>query len=390
MNILYVTVDDVRTNASHNIRNVSLINCLATSGHNIYLLFKPSNKKSDQSISKLLKKSIVWSNVDSLYNESSPLSSKKSFFRALKSKIANIISKVMPFDPTIFRVKSLIRHTNFPTEIDVIISSSDPNSSHILGKKIKKKYPKALWIQYWGDVMSEDIQFNRFKRHLASLAEKRVLRLADYIVYTNPLVANYMKLKNTHIENRIKWIATPYAINDKCITNNRVVSSKIGYFGSYSNKNRDISNICKAASLINIPMVVVGNGDLEEMPGIEIKKRCDASELAKEEAKCDIVAIVENKYISLSDGTKGCLQIPGKLYHYSNSCFNVLVVCEGNMLRDNYEQYDRFVFCKNDVEDIKKSLKDIEKGIYKARIHEVDEFSNAFISKTWDSLIGGR
>ena len=386
MKILYATVDDLRTNASHNIRNASLIKCLAESGNDLYLLFRSTSRKRDVSICETLKTYSVWSNVKDYSDNDSSIEQKKAAKTSLKSRIANIISKIIPYDPSIIYVSSLFKKALIPCDVDVIISSSDPNSSHVLGKQLKKKYPKALWIQYWGDVMSEDVQHKRIKRLLSSISEKKLIKKADWVVYTNPLVSNYIKAKYPFSKEKVLWIATPFGMS-RNIKTSKDSFNKIGYFGSYSAKNRDISKICDASLLAKIPMVVIGEGTMQQIEGITFKKRCGMAELLEEEKSCTIVAIVENKYIRLSNGQNGCLQIPGKLYHYANSDFTILVACEGDMLEENYKDFKRFVFCKNNVADIVECLNRIKEGAYKSFVHPVKEFECSYISSQWEKLM---
>lgn len=389
MRVLFAVTTDMRINASRNIRNTSLIKLLKEQGHEVYVLMEKSHKTHDSALSTLLRENAFFCNK-SIENQKTVVL-KENFInnKSFKVKIALFLEKFLPYDPGVLKIKGIIASSELPNQIEVVISSSDPNSSHVLGEKLKKKYPKARWIQYWGDVMSEDIQHGYLKRRISKIAEYRLIKKADVVVYTNPIVADYMAKLNSKIKEKITWISTPFEVHEYNNTVNQL-PLKIGYFGSYSSKNRYINNICQAAISVGVPMVVVGSGDVELPNKIEKRERCPFEELVRYEQECSVVAMVENKYIRLANGDYGCLQVPGKLYHYANSNYQILVACEGDLLEKYYSQYDRYIFCKNDVRDIEAAIKGIVEGKYSSKIHTVKEFTNSGVSEQWKKVLDGR
>lgn len=69
-------------------------------------------------------------------------------------------------------------------EISTIITASDPYSSHILGFRLKRKFPNTKWIGIFGDPWSLDFSLGKFEKARRKWVEKKVIYHMDKYVFT--------------------------------------------------------------------------------------------------------------------------------------------------------------------------------------------------------------
>ena len=78
-------------------------------------------------------------------------------------------------------------------------------------------------------------------------------------------------------------------------------------------------------------------------------------------------------------------QIPGKIYQYSATDKTILFILDGTedeqaVLKDYFGKFNRYVFCRNTVEDITCAIRQIESGdIGSVRNVPLDDFEPAKI-----------
>mgnify|MGYP004527527113 FL=1 len=78
-------------------------------------------------------------------------------------------------------------------------------------------------------------------------------------------------------------------------------------------------------------------------------------------------------------------QIPGKIYQYSATGKTILFILDGTegeqtVLKDYFGKFNRYVFCRNTVEDITCAIRQIESGdIGSVRNVPLDDFEPAKI-----------
>ncbi len=176
MNVLFVSVFPLEYNTSATIRNKGVIQGLHDLGYSIdTLTIKPENTfiVFDNGINDLdhLIQNKYYIDSSSIYrkfmatkpnteNENTIDKLKPS---KLKSKIKKILLSLMVFDTQALSVTNKkikeVASTMNVEKYDLIISSSDPKSSHLLAKRLLELYPtqKIPWIQFWGDPMFNDI-----------------------------------------------------------------------------------------------------------------------------------------------------------------------------------------------------------------------------------------
>ena len=267
-----------------------------------------------------------------------------------------------------YYTKWVQRATNYTSSMnfDVIMSVSHPPASHKVAADIilkgNVKYKK--WIQVWFEPWFQ-VPFKKNKTKLIIEEERFLLKLADVVFYVNPIYFNKQKLIFPEYISKIQCIDLPVVINKKAETiqySLKPQSVSVGYFGNYYSSIRNIEPFYKSIQKMdNVNFLIIGDSDLVLKPtnNLIIKSRVNHDQIQRYESQVDVLIILSN----LSD------QIPGKVYNYSSSNKYVLFILDGNYqtkrdLKKYFGQYNRYVFCENNEDDIKEKLRDIIDGNY--------------------------
>lgn len=374
MNVLFVSAEPLENSSSANIRNIGLLKGLIQLGCSVSILTTQPNQDSvhhDPSLVNLefsetyyIKQKAIFNRFTSkksIPNESIKMPSDKSkkLMRILKKVFFTLYNYVSLYD--IRKILMSIPKRPFINEkFDLIISSSDPKSSHYLAERIIRLHPSnfSKWIQYWGDPFYTDINIKtKLPKTLVKYKELKMLSKCNLVVYVSPFTYNAQKELFSTQQNKMHFIPVPFLQSIIYpLVNNKILT--FGYFGDYYISDRDISKLIEAILDSEMRLVVYGRTDMNtdkyiNEGQININTRESYDVIRKKEGEVDVlVCICNNK------GT----QIPGKLYHYAATNKPILVI--GNS--DNYDemndylkQYNRYVFCKNSKDDIKNAMKKI-------------------------------
>lgn len=369
MNILYITLSSMDSNTSAMLRNKALLHGLLDYNHNVDLIaLKPTNytfKNNNQ---------IPYKNINIIKLEGNKIykyivNENNTFIGRIKRNLLPIVrglyQKFYVFDNTITVAKSLDTDILPNAYYDLIISSSDPKTSHYAAKTLIDKGLKyGQWIQYWGDPMTLDITKKFiYPNWIMSRIEKRILCLADKIIYVSPFTLKSQKNMFSKVADKMFFLPIPYT-EEKIYkrTNNEVFT--IGYFGAYYSKVRNIEPLYNACNGMqeNIFLNIIGDSDLnlDDKNNIKIYPRGDISAF---EDRSDLLVCILNK--------KGS-QIPGKIYHSAATNKPVLVILDGDNAKEMEHylaSFERFVLCKNNEKSIKEAILNI--------ISKNDEYSPA-------------
>jgi hypothetical protein len=258
---------------------------------------------------------------------------------------------------------------------EYIMSLSSPVSSHYVAERListgRLSYLK--WIQIWQDPWYHDLYTK--KDHSIFEEEFRLLNLADKIVYVSPLTYQYQKEVFPDCANKMIWAFLPCY---KTVFYPDMISNKdkitIGYFGEFVSTVRRIEPLAKAVDKCNrVNLIVCGNGDvnLKLFKNIRAYGRVDISKVEELQGECDILVNISN--------VKGG-QIPGKVYQYAGTSKSILFLLDGtdnemNMLEKVFGKYNRFIFCKNDENDIYNCLCNFDQNNQKTINEPVEDFS---------------
>lgn len=387
MRILFITLSSSKLNTSAMVRNNALITGLAKNGLKIDMLSIEVSKSSpsyDETIDWPSEVEIIEIEADKrieqyLSYSKDNKSIMKSFFKKTARKVFHAFSH---FDNTISHTKSINKKTLkkfFDTEYDVIISSSDPKSSHIMARMLIKngiKYGK--WIQYWGDPLTNDItRKNIYPVFISKYFERKILNGADIIIYVSPFTLEIQQRLFPKYKNRMFFLPIPYKEERKFEFQKKDGPFKLGYFGDYNSKSRNILPLYSAMSnkKNDDVLLIVGNSDiqLESNDYVKVLPRMRNAELHKKEEEVDVLICLLNK--------KGS-QIPGKLYHYAATNKPILVILDGDCqdaMKLYLDSFNRFIVCSNNEANIEQTLTKIMKE--NTRFQPVSKLNPTIISK---------
>ncbi len=370
MKVLYITLRPINMNTSSMIRNNSLIHGLLLNNCEVVMATVPdmtSNQYYDTSLNWDNGIEVVELGSNNLYNRlvSNNTNGKKKIKKQILKFLRIAFHKLSLFDNTI-KIAKRISISNVPqTYYDLVISSSDPKSSHIATHRLIKqglKYGK--WIQYWGDPLTIDITNKTFYPDwFIRTIEENILRVADRVVYVSPFTLEEQKKIFPKLTNKFAYIPTPYPeFGDEFNNSNHRKSKyiRIGYFGSYNSKYRDILPLYEVArdNQNEIGLIIAGDSDLvlDSLNNVQIKSRISQKEVKQLESACDILVCIFNR-----TGT----QIPGKLFHYAGTKKPVLLIVDSqsiNKVEEEFEKYKRYFICKNSKECIERAIFEISKA----------------------------
>lgn len=336
-------------------RMIGVVNGLYENGYKITILSIPFVGESTHELQECLQKSNVirlGEGKTTLYNNLGNGNSVKKHIRNVASKLAR---RIFPFDNSYAYLKYVDIHLLPDIRYDVVISISDPKTSHLAVKKLIKqglKYDR--WIQYWGDPFTYDITSELFyPKFIKKRIELSLFSKADRLVFVSPFTLNMQQKSFRNKAKLMRCCVPPYIkprIVKKCEHNDKF---EVGYFGSYMSVARNIKPLYNACSeLSNIHLSIVGNGDviLDSKENISILPR---GEVELMEDNCDLLVCILN-----SSGT----QIPGKIYHYAATNKPILIISDGEYgddIMSFLSVYDRYYFCRNNVNDIIKAINNI-------------------------------
>ena len=141
---------------------------------------------------------------------------------------------------------------------------------------------------------------------------------------------------------------------------------------------RDLESFYKAADKAGVEVNICGNPSnlFRSTDKIHIHPRLPLAELKPIEDGTNVLVFLCNR--------KGG-QIPGKIYQYSATDKTILFILDGTedeqaVLKDYFGKFNRYVFCRNTVEDITCAIRQIESdNIGSVRNVPLDDFEPAKI-----------
>lgn len=379
MNILFVSMVPFENNTSATIQNKGIVKGLVELGHVVdTMTLEPTSNaisydESMNDISDIVrdtyyielnpqyakfmaKKPSDKSEESSNHNSSNQLSTKLK--KGIRSIFKMLYDNTSIFDAQKSNVNQVSKLKINYDSYDIIISASDPKSSHLIVEKIFKNHLKlkAKWIQYWGDPMFNDITRKKdWRDSLVKYHEMRLIKKADKIVYASPLTLKVQEETYPDQGSKMDY-ASQVFLNDtfknESVYNSNSTSTTVGYFGAYHSKVRNIMPLYKAALDSEYNLNICGPSDikLKCTENIKVFGMVPYKEATRMEENSDILVTICN-----SSGT----QIPGKIYYCSGYNKPIIVVLDGEYkeeLRAYLETFDRYILCDNDSESILKAF----------------------------------
>lgn len=379
MKIAYVVARPLEINTSASLRNRAIINGLVELGHTVTLYcskYDSSHPNFDLSIKSEAQKVCFLEvgraqKLQSIGRNVNILNPVRKFIYKWK------MDRSIYGDYSAFGKLEIINHFE---EYDLIISSSDPKSSHLLVyNELNKARKEVPWIQIWGDPFMTDITRKSINNEQVFEEEKKLLSRATKIFYVSPLTLKKQRELFEIYSKKMFFVPIPFT-NEKIFTNRNLKNIpyvKFLYAGDYNSNVRYISPLVKYFSHPNNKhqLCIAGTGDIKKFnkEKIHLKGRVSYTEIEKLEEQTDVLVFLSNK--------KGN-QIPGKIYQYSGTNKPILFINDGEYKEQIQEYFDpigRYFFCDNVISSIEKTVEEI---IFSNQSFDpVDEFKSKHIAK---------
>lgn len=354
MDILFVALGPVEATFSSSFRNRAIIKGFIELGHNVDVLtISPDNSSiSIKNISALKGVKVIRINKVFKSNASEIIESP------VKKRVVDLIrivyNKLFLFDVSYFSVRKVDLSILPQHQFDIIISSSDPKSSHILAKHLIKKGLKFnKWIQYWGDPLTIDITSKHiYPKCFTKYVESRILNGANKIIYVSPFTFLEQKKLFPKLAQKMSFLPVPYEF-EKVFEKTKNEKYVVGYFGYYVKGVRNIMPLYEAFKNFDnsIQLNIVGGSNIQLKATENTSVFPISNNISEFEKNCDLLVVILN-----SQGS----QIPGKVYHTAATNRPVLVILDGEKkdeMRSYLEKYERFDFCDNNAENIADAIK---------------------------------
>ena len=244
-------------------------------------------------------------------------------------------------------------------EYDCVLSFVPPYLSGRLGIdacRICREKSNVELVQFWTDPLSvaglsrvADVPLRRIA-HV--YAEYRLLKCADKVVFNFPLLCDLEKEFHPRYAKKMTWTDVGYIEHEKdnYIPHNKRV--RIGLFGAYQRKVRNIGPFLEAVkALPDLDFVLRGDSDVvvdsAVYPNLDVKPgRQSVSEIESLEAECDIL-------VSLN-AHRGTMP-PGKTFYYASYAKPIVYIADGERqayLMEYMAGLGRYVVCCNNVDSI--------------------------------------
>lgn len=248
---------------------------------------------------------------------------------------------------------------------DLVVSLSFPPVSHYLVYCLLKRrhITTKRWVQIWEDPWCQDLVFRSLNDEKtirrAQKEEAFLLDMADEVLYVSPITLDHQKKMFPKYSNKMKWLPVP-TYYSTVSSQKSSESNSYGYFGDYSTQIRNLDPFYLAAKQNKIAVNICGFSDkmFASYDNIVVRPRISLEELKPIEDRTNILVFLCN----LHGG-----QIPGKIYQYSATNKTILFILDGTLeeqrvLQEYFGQYNRYVFCRNTVDDISRAIQQVESG----------------------------
>jgi hypothetical protein len=376
--ILIVKMSPIEAITSSMFRTLAIARGLHEQGHQIDFLTVPDTNTNAKAEPKhfIQDINIIRTKPNNLFiNASKTINQNKSSLKKIVISAARTLwHKLCIYDNTINIAKSISLDLLPTNKYDIVISSSDPKTAHIVVKRLLKQGLECgKWIQYWGDPLTLDItQKSIYPKIILKACERGLIGKADKIVYVSPFTLDEQKKLFPKYAKRMCFLPIAYMEKKEYpqTCNSQFV---VGYYGDYKSNVRNIVPFYQACRELGdlIHADIIGDTDLtlESDANINVLPRGIKDSY---EEKADLVVCILN-----SRGT----QIPGKIYHEAGTNKAILVIVDGEKRDQMYEyleSFSRFIVCDNDVEAIKNAILKVIKC--KSKVHPLEELHYVNIS----------
>ncbi|MGN9119671.1 hypothetical protein [Turicibacter bilis] len=359
MKIAFIVARAIQINTSSSIRNRAIINGLVANGHEVEVIsIAPSKDHNNYD------ENLSLENVDFKFlpnGNAAQLSSnfqKNTFLNYIRIFAYKVYNTFNIYDNT----KQWIKYTKEVNldNYDLIISSSDPKSSHLFVHKLlnENKDSKVKWIQIWGDPYVSDMTIkNKFLLSKIKREEQKLLHDANCVYYVSELTLEFQKSLYSQFKNKMFSIPIPYTKQILYPESQNINQLKIAYCGDYNSNIRNIKPLYNVCEKKGYSLEICGHSDLQlnSSNQIKINGRVGVKKVEEIEEKSNVLVHLSNLYGN---------QIPGKIYQYSATNKYILFILDGEKkekekIKQIFSKYNRYIFCDNNEKDILNTLENI-------------------------------
>ena len=363
MKVLFVTLFPLENNTSVTISNYGLLRGLQLLGHDITVLMPYASADGTSQIPYVVSGMRIV-RVDGIpFNQLRQAPKKQTIWFKIKRKWHkwfDFLDFTAPYLQSGTSVSLLDEH------FDLILSTSDPKTTHGFVKKlIKKGLSYGRWIQHWGDPMYGDItRSNAYPNSIVKWYERRIIKWADKVVYVSPFTADMLKQAHPKYTDKIHFVPLPCEEVEQTPLQEKTDTFKLVYLGDYSPSIRNILPLYDAVKeLEGVQLTIAGISSLklDNTDHIMLLPRIPQAQCHQVESEADVSVTVCNLR-----GT----QIPGKVYYAAATQKHMLVILDGDekdKLRAYIESFNRYIVCDNNVESIKVALSKIQQNRNKVK-----------------------
>lgn len=340
MNILLITLYSLERNTSVSISNINITQGLLALGHRITWVM-PN-----------------WPRCETIF-DASQVRIVRIPGHDLKRDLGYVRNRLNSHFGMLGFTRSYLRQlkqTHVPDEFfDVVISTSDPKTSHVFTSRLLKHIRYGRWIQHWGDPLLGDISRNFWwPRWYVNNYEKRILRKADKVIYVTPFTCEAQRKEYPGMAEKFAFIPLPA---DMCatVTDSQSDILRVAYLGDFNPRIRDLGPLYQAcASMEDVFLAIAGNGPMfPPAQNVSVHSRIPQEQALKIENEADVIFCVCNKR-----GT----QIPGKILYKASSDKHILIAVEGELMdemKHYFVSFNRYTVCENTPESIVAALESL-------------------------------
>ncbi len=390
MNILVINGSCLSVNSSANLCHLAYLQGLIDAGAHVSLLSaSPVGYFTDVSMTIPAEIECHYVKAISLYERLSYM--KRRLRHNSEGVVVNPATTTQETPSILLKIKEGIRSLYGPHGIehvfyckskkftsgsvfDFVISISHPPVSHLTAYKLlKSNHIKAShWIQIWEDPWYSDAYGFNGKADIFN-EEKRLLSFAEKVCYVSPLTLRNQQRLFPESAEKMFWMPLPAYYKNAAPVHKSSGRNIYGYFGDYAPAARDLEPFYAAAYKARVEVNVCGNPSnlFHSTDKIHIHPRLPLAELKPIEDGTNVLVFLCNRQGG---------QIPGKIYQYSATDKTILFILDGTedeqaVLKDYFGKFNRYVFCRNTVEDITRAIRQIESGdIGSVRNVPLDDF----------------
>lgn len=300
-----------------------------------------------------------------------------------RSLVKRMYESFSVFDAQITNIRNVFSVKIDYSEYDVIISASDPKSSHLIADRIFRKIPglNSTWIQYWGDPMFHDITRKRdWRDGIVKYHERRLISKADRVIYASPLTLQKQRDTFPEFSHKMDYASQVYAGELGSLpssSNEQIKPISVGYFGAYRSTVRNIIPLYRVAQGATFMLTICGATDLSlpSTDNVRIMNFVSYDESVRLEQDSDILVCICNLR-----GT----QIPGKIYYYTAYQKPIIVVLDGEYkdeLRTYLASFERFILCDNNENSIRAAIAEAKTQVGRSHYELADQLKPEYMAK---------